>query len=259
MPHLPATVDSAWDLTGLTALVTGASRGLGRSMALALAGAGSRVIVTGRDTAALADTVKILEQISTGALSYEVDIADSAAVSAFTDVLWNETGGIDILIANAGISLVRSAVETTTEAFAHVIDTNVLGTFTTVREIGSRMLQRGHGKVITITSDIGIRGSEGWVAYAASKAAVISMTKTLAWEWAPSVTVNSIAPGAFATDINSHLLADPDILGGLNAATPLGRVGQVDEIGPLAVFLAGAGSDFMTGQIISIDGGIQRS
>jgi NAD(P)-dependent dehydrogenase (short-subunit alcohol dehydrogenase family) len=81
----------------------------------------------------------------------------------------------------------------------------------------------------------------------------------LAWEWAPKLTVNSIAPGAFATDINAHLLSVPEIMGGLEAATPLGRVGNADEIGPLAVFLAGPGSDFMTGQIVSIDGGIQRS
>jgi 2-deoxy-D-gluconate 3-dehydrogenase len=110
-----------------------------------------------------------------------------------------------------------------------------------------------------VTSDIGLRGSAGWVAYGASKAGIVSLTKTLAWEWAPKLTVNAIAPGAFATDINSDLLGNPNILKAVEAATPLGRVGKASEIGPLAVFLAGAGSDFMTGQIVSIDGGIQRS
>lgn len=246
-------------LTGKTAVVTGASRGLGRAMALALAGAGARVAVTGRDAAALRETLAQISAAGHEASGFPLDVTDAAATEAFAADLWSQWGHVDVVVANAGISLVKPALETTNDEFAGILQTNVLGTFATLRAFGGLMHRRGSGKLITVSSDIGLRGSAGWVAYGASKAAIIAMTKTLAWEWAPLLTVNSIAPGAFATDINSHLLAVPEIMTGLQAATPLGRVGQPHEIGPLAVFLAGPGSDFMTGQIISIDGGIQRS
>jgi 2-deoxy-D-gluconate 3-dehydrogenase len=228
-------------------------------MAVALGAAGARVAVTGRDEQALTETLRLVEKAGGEGAGFPLDVTDESATEAFAEQLWAEWEGVDTVFANAGISLVRPAVETSVADMSRILETNVLGTFATVRAFGRRMLERGSGKVVTVSSDIGIRGSEGWVAYGASKAAIISMTKTLAWEWAPAVTVNSIAPGAFATDINAHLLAVPDVLGGLEKATPLGRVGRPEEIGPLAVLLAGPGSDFMTGQVVSIDGGIQRS
>lgn len=246
-------------LEGRSVVVTGASRGLGRAMARALAAEGAVVAVTGRDLDALAETVRLIETDGGQVRPYALDVTDAEAVEAAAGRIWADLGGVDVVIANAGISLTKPAVETETAEFARIIDTNVNGTFSTVRSFGSRMLEQGHGKVITIASDIGIRGSAGWVAYASSKGAVITMTKSLAWEWAPAVTVNSIAPGAFATDINSHLLGVDEILAAIEQETPLGRVGRADEIGPLSVFLAGPGSDFMTGQIVSLDGGIQRS
>jgi NAD(P)-dependent dehydrogenase (short-subunit alcohol dehydrogenase family) len=246
-------------LAGKSIVVTGASRGLGRSMAVAVAAAGARVAVTGRDTAALLETVAAIGEVGGDVTTVELDVTDAAATEALADRLWAEWGQVDAVFANAGISLVKPAVDTTAEEFSTVLDTNVLGTFHTVRSFGGRMLEQGFGKVVTVSSDIGIRGAEGWIAYGASKAAVISMTKTLAWEWAPTLTVNSIAPGAFATDINSHLLVVPEVMAGIQAATPMGRVGRAEEIGDLATFLASAGSDFVTGQVFSIDGGIQRS
>ncbi|MGL3149027.1 SDR family NAD(P)-dependent oxidoreductase [Microbacterium sp. A82] len=245
-------------LRNRTVVVTGASRGLGRSMARAVSAAGARVVVTGRDMAALEETVQLIRGEGGDPMALALDITDSDA-TAVVDQIWTETGGIDAVFANAGISLMKPALETTAVEFAALMDTNATGTFRILQAFGARMLAQGHGKLVTVTSDIGIRGSEGWVAYAASKGAVIAMTKTLAWEWAPTLTVNSIAPGAFATDINAHLFAVPEIIDAVEKAAPLGRVGKADEIGPLAVFLAGTGSDFMTGQIISLDGGIQRS
>jgi NAD(P)-dependent dehydrogenase (short-subunit alcohol dehydrogenase family) len=250
---------NAATLDGIRAVVTGGSRGLGRAVARALAQAGASVIVTGRDRSALDETVNQIAADGGHAHAELLDIRDEDRIRAAAASFEATHGPIDVVFANAGISLVKPAVETTAAEFRDILDVNVLGTFAVVQAFGRQMLERGRGKLITVSSDIGIRGSAGWIAYGASKAAVISMTKTLAWEWAPSVTVNCIAPGAFATDINSHLLAVPEIMDGLKQATPLARVGQPDELGPLAVFMAGPGSDFMTGQVVSIDGGIQRS
>ncbi|MFM2278227.1 MAG: hypothetical protein RLZZ444_458 [Pseudomonadota bacterium] len=243
---------------GRKAVITGASRGLGRAMAVALAEAGMEVVVTGRDLAAMEKTMAAVAAVGGKGSSHALDVTDSKAVDVFAEKVWGE-GAVDVVIANAGISLVKPAVETTDEEFMRVINANVLGTFATLRAFGGKMHARGSGKLLTVSSDIGIRGSANWSAYAASKGAIIALTKTLAWEWAPVLTVNSIAPGAFATDINSHLLAVPEIMGAIEADTPLGRVGRAEEIGPLAVFLAGPGSDFMTGQVLSLDGGIQKS
>ena len=245
-------------LSGRTAVVTGASRGLGRVMACALAAAGARVAITGRDTAALEATMAMMPA-GARAACFALDMTDSPAIDAFVMDLWSAWGAIDVVIANAGTSLVKPALATTDADFSAILATNVIGTFAVLRAFGRLMVPRGSGKLITVSSDIGIRGSSHFLAYGASKAAIISMTKTLAWELAPAITVNSIAPGAFATDINKDLLADPAILEGLERDTPLGRVGRPEEIGPLAVFLAGPGSDFMTAQVVSLDGGIQKS
>lgn len=253
-----AAETSGRSLAGKRIVVTGASRGLGRAMAVALAAAGATVHVTGRDQDALSATLERIAATGTPGIGHALDVTDHAAQETLAAQIWAE-GPVDAIIANAGISTVGPSREAEVSDVARIFDTNVLGTFSTLRAFGSRMLDHGQGKLITVSSDIGLRGSAGWLAYGASKAAVVNMTKTLAWEWAPTVTVNSIAPGAFATDINSHLLSVPAIMDDITQTTPLGRVGQSDEIGPLAVFLCGSGSDFMTGQVLSIDGGIQRS
>lgn len=227
-------------------------------MAAALAAAGMEVVITGRDQDAMALTVDQIATAGGTVTAHTLDVTDTADVERFADETWNARPA-DVVIANAGVSLVKPAMDTTDPDFMRVIEANVLGTFATMRSFGARMHRRGSGKLIALSSDIGIRGSANWVAYAASKGAINAMVKTLAWEWAPKLTVNAIAPGAFATDINSHLLSVPEIMSAITAETPLARVGEASEIGPLAVFLAGPGSDFMTGQIISLDGGIQKS
>ncbi|RII37871.1 SDR family oxidoreductase [Pseudooceanicola sediminis] len=245
-------------LNGQRIVVTGASRGLGRAMAVALAAEGATVIVTGRDLAALAMTKAAVTEIGGACETHALDITDANDVDDFAEKIWTN-GPVDTVFANAGISLTKPATDTTDADMRRIVEANVLGSFATLRAFGARMLVRGSGKLIATSSDIGIRGSAGWVAYAASKGALNAMVKTLAWEWAPGLTVNAIAPGAFATDINAHLLAVPEVMQAISAETPLGRVGQADEIGPLAVFMAGSGSDFMTGEIISLDGGIKKS
>lgn len=246
-------------LSGRTAVVTGASRGLGRAMAIALTQAGAKVAVTGRDMVALEATMEAVAKAGGQAKAYELDVTDADAVDRFARQSWADLGPVDAVFANAGINFVRPSLETTDADMQRLFDANVLGTFRTLRAFGGPMLERGSGKLITLASDVGLRGVPEWLAYGVSKAAIVAMTKTLAWEWAPKLTVNAISPGAFATDMNSHLLAIAEVKSGLEQATPLGRVGRVDEIGPLTVFLAGPGSDFMTGQVVCIDGGIQRS
>ncbi|MBT0957216.1 SDR family oxidoreductase [Alphaproteobacteria bacterium KMM 3653] len=250
--------DQTTPLAGQRAVITGASRGLGRAMAVALAAQGMSVAVTGRDEAAMQDTLTAIQSVGGTGTAHSLDVTEPDAPEALAAKLWQE-GPVDVVIANAGISLVKPAIETSDEDFMQVINANVLGTFVTLRAFGERMHARGQGKLLATSSDIGIRGSAGWVAYAASKGAINAMVKTLAWEWAPKLTVNAIAPGAFATDINSHLLSQDAVMQAICADTPLARVGRAEEIGPLTAFLAGPGSDFMTGQILSLDGGIQKS
>ena len=122
------------------------------------------------------------------------------------------------------------------------------------------MLRQGGGKIVNVASDIGIRGEAGWAAYSASKGGVVSLSKSLAWEWAPEITVNIIAPGPFYTDANRPAFDIPEVIEAVNARVPLGRVGDpAADLGPLAVLLCGPGSDFMTGAVFRVDGGICRS
>ncbi len=247
------------ELSDRSVLVTGGSRGLGRATALACARAGANVVVTGRDEGKMAETVDAIHELGREALAIACEITDPDAVEAAVDRAWAHFAGLDVSFHYAGINLFRPALDTTAEQFREVQETNLFGTWYSCQSVGRRMLEQGSGKIVNISSDFGIRGDANWSAYSASKAAVIVLTKSLAWEWAPDVTVNCIAPGAFYTDINSEMLDQPEIAEWVKRATPLSRWGQPDEIGPLAVLLASTGSDYMTGEVIRIDGGIVRA
>lgn len=246
--------DPAAPLEGRTFVVTGASRGLGREMAVALAGAGARVLATGRDELALAQTLAR----GGGAIeALPLDVRDADAVEQAAADAWARAGAVHGIFNNAGISLVKPALDVTAAELEEVLRTNVVGLFNCCKSFGARMLDQGHGTIVNIASDIGLRGSPNFSAYSASKGAVITLTKSLAWEWAPTLRVNAIAPGAFTTDLTRDVLAEHGEH--VIAETPLKRIGVAHEIGPLAVFMAGDGASFMTGTVVSFDGGIRKS
>jgi NAD(P)-dependent dehydrogenase (short-subunit alcohol dehydrogenase family) len=252
---------SAAALAGRTVLVTGASRGIGRGLAQALAEAGADLVVTARDVGALAGVVDDVRAQGRTCLPLALELRDGpSAIEAFADRAWRETGGIDVVVNNAGLVLYRPALETTDTEWLDTLQTNLSAAFWSCRAFGRRMLERGHGKLVNVASDIGIRGEANWAAYAASKGGVVSLSKSLAWEWAPKVTVNVIAPGPFYSDANKPMFDVPEIRGMVEERVPLHRIGEPRaHLGPLAVLLAGAGSDFMTGAVFRVDGGICRS
>jgi NAD(P)-dependent dehydrogenase (short-subunit alcohol dehydrogenase family) len=246
------------DLAGKTVLVTGGSRGIGRGMAEALAEAGARLIVTARTQA---DAETAAAQIGGGTVGLAFEAGGGAdAIEAFADQAWTATRGIDAVFNNAGSVVMQPALETGEADWGALIDANLSSVFWSCQAFGRRMLERGRGKIVNVASDMGIRGEAGWSAYSASKGGVVALSKSLAWEWAPAVTVNIIAPGPFDTPSNAPAFSIPEVMEQVNARVPLGRVGRPrEDLGPLAVLLAGSGSDFMTGAIFRVDGGICRS
>lgn len=241
-------------LTGQRILVTGGARGLGEAMAVALAQAGARVIVADIDPTALADTLDRHPEERPLLQTAVLDITDEDAVAAFAEAQFTEHGGVDVVFANAGIVLVRPSAELCNADLQRVFDINVLGTFATAREFGTRMLAQGHGKIIITASQAGTSGAAEWTAYCASKAAAISITQSLASEWGPALTVNAIAPGAVRTNINAHVMNE-EAAAAIVAGTPAGRLAKPEDFGPLAVFLAGPGADMISGAVIAMDGG----
>jgi 2-deoxy-D-gluconate 3-dehydrogenase len=245
-------------LEGRTILVTGGSRGIGRGMAEALAGAGADVVVTARSTR---DAEEAARQIGGGAIGLAFETTSgAAAIENFAEEVWSRTGGVDVVFNNAGGGKKIAALETSEEALNSMISSNLTGLFLNCQSFGRRMLTRGYGKIINVASELGIRGGASWAAYAASKGGVIALSKSLAWEWAPRITVNVVAPGPFDTPGNAGAFSTPEVLAIVKSHVPLGVVGNPREhLGPLAVLLAGPGSDFMTGAVFRVDGGIGRS
>lgn len=246
-------------LDGRVVLVTGASRGLGRSMAMALSQDGAAVYGIGRDRRALAEVADEARRGGARFTPKAGDVTSEAEMTRIIGEVVEQEGRLDVAFANAGVADFAPAASLSLERWETVIATNLTGTFLTFRACGRQMLAQGHGKLIAVASEVGLRGAAGLAAYAASKGGTIAYAKSLAWEWAPSVTVNVVAPGPFETEMTKSLRRDVDDESALLGRLPLRRWGRAEEIGPLAVFLAGPESDFMTGSVIAIDGGMKRS
>jgi NAD(P)-dependent dehydrogenase (short-subunit alcohol dehydrogenase family) len=239
------------------ALVTGGNRGLGKQMSAALAEAGAQVAIVSRKQAE-AEGVATQIQQATGRTcrGYSADMTAPEQVEGVAKQVLADFGQVDILVNNAGINIRRPIEQLSLEEFRLVQDTNVTGPWLLCRALAPHFKERKYGRIINIGSTLSIISIADRTPYATSKGAILQMTRTLALEWAPyGVTANCVMPGPFGTEMNQSLMNDPVAYQSFINKIPLGRWGDLDEIGGLIVFLASDASSFITGAAISIDGG----
>jgi NAD(P)-dependent dehydrogenase (short-subunit alcohol dehydrogenase family) len=246
----------AFRLDGRVAIVTGASRGLGRSIALALAEAGADVAVAARSERELAETAGAVEALGRRGLAVPTDVTVYAQVEALVERTAATLGRLDIVVNNSGIAAVMPLAEMPPEEFRRSLEVNLVGVFNGCRAAASLLIAQKSGKIVNLASMLGAAGLSGYTAYSASKGGVIAFTRALAVEWARhNIQVNAMAPGWFVTDMNSQAFDDPRIRERLLRDVPARRTGKLEEIGPLVVYLASSASDYMTGQTVFLDGG----
>jgi NAD(P)-dependent dehydrogenase (short-subunit alcohol dehydrogenase family) len=247
---------SAGKLEGKTALITGASKGLGRAMALALAEAGTRVALASRNLERLNATAAAVRKLGAEAAVFQVDVTDEAQVLRLEKAVAGEFGRVQILINSAGMNNRKPVTEFTLAEWRQVLDTNLTGVFLMCRSFVPQMRGQGYGRILNLTSIMSHVALPGRTAYAASKAGLLGFTRALALELAPDkITVNGISPGPVATEMNAPLIEDPELNRQFTSRIPLGRWGRVEEIGQLAVYLCSEDAGFITGADILIDGG----
>ncbi len=250
------TVMDRFDLTGRTALVTGATRGLGRAFAQALAEAGADIIVHARDADAAERTRQELEALGTTAHVALGDLLTREGVEGVVAQALEAAGRIDVLVNNAGACIHRPALEVTPDEWSHVIDTNLTALWNVTQVVGKDMVERGDGVIVNVGSISGqiVNRPQMQPAYNASKAAVHQLTKSLAVEWAPhGVRVNAIAPGYIKTDMSP--VDEPQFQRYWIEDAPQRRYATPDELGPAMVLLASDASSFMSGTVLVVDGG----
>jgi NAD(P)-dependent dehydrogenase (short-subunit alcohol dehydrogenase family) len=245
-----------FDLSGRAALVTGASKGLGKSIALALAAAGADVALYARNRDDLEAVKASVEALGRRAEIFCVDVLDKALIDENVKATLEAFGHIDVLVNNAGVNVRKPVLELSAEEWDLVIDTNLKAYFLMAQAVVPHMLSRGYGKVINMASILGAVALPSQLAYASSKGGVVQMTKVMALEWAQQgVQVNAIGPTYFETPLVAQLRNDPERYRFIVERTPMGRWGQPDELAGVVIFLASHASDFITGQTIFIDGG----
>jgi gluconate 5-dehydrogenase len=248
---------SLFDLRGRTALVTGASRGLGYILARGLGHAGARVVLNARDAHKLNDAVAALSSEGLEALGSVFDVTDGQQVNAAMTLLASRCPPVDILVNNAGIQR-RAPLETMDEAsFREVIDSNLTSAFIVSRAVVPGMIQRKRGKIINICSLMSDLGRATTGNYAAAKGGLRMLTRAMATEWARhNIQANAIGPGYFITDMTQSLAADAAFDSWIKQRTPAGRWGDPNELVGAAVFLSSDASSFVNGQILYVDGGL---
>ena len=245
-----------FELTGKTAVVTGGSRGIGRAICLKLAGQGANIVLNyAGNAAATEETRAACEALGVRALAVQGDVADPAACNALIDTAVETFGQVDILVCNAGITRDNLLMRMSDEEFQKVIDTNLKGTFHCMRAVIRPMMKKRRGRIISISSVVGLIGNAGQINYAASKAGVIGMTRSLAREVASrGITVNAVAPGFIRTDM-TDVLGDA-VKEGILRSIPLGKLGEAEDVANTVLFLASDEAAYITGQVLSVDGGM---
>jgi gluconate 5-dehydrogenase len=254
---MPSRSPTLFDLTGRTALITGSVRGIGFAFARGLAQAGARVILNGRNKAALDEAVGKLSGEGLSVLGLQFDVADEAAITGAFKRLDDQNIPVDILINNAGIQFRKPMVDLALADWERVLNTNLTAAFLVGREAARRMLQRGQGgKVINICSLTSEMARNTVAPYTAAKGGLKMLTRSMAVEWGPhNVQTNGIGPGYIATEMNRALIDDAKFDAWVKASNPAQRWGQPEELVGAAIFLSSAASNYVNGQIIYVDGG----
>lgn len=251
--------DNPFDLSGKAALITGAGRGLGLAISRALAQAGAAIAIVELDASLGHDAATSLQAAGHTAIAIEADVTDHDSMRNAVAHAAEALGGVDVLVANAGIAIWDPAAQVTPEDWGKVIDVNLTGVFYSCQAVGRHMIDRGRGGAIINIASMSaqiVNIPQCQAAYNASKAGVVQLTRSLALEWVShGIRVNSISPGIMATSMTQAYFDDADIGPQWLGRIPMGRPGKPEELGPLAVYLAADASSYMTGSDIIIDGG----
>ncbi|HKS36180.1 MAG TPA: SDR family NAD(P)-dependent oxidoreductase [Verrucomicrobiae bacterium] len=243
-------------LQGKVALITGASKGLGKAMALASAGAGARLALVSRNLEQLNEVAAAVRKLGAEAEVFQTDVTDEEQVRRLEKSVIGKFGKVQILINNAGINIRKPVTDFTLAEWNQVVDTNLTSVFLMCRSFVPHMKGQGYGRILNLTSIMSHVAIAGRTAYCASKTGLLGFTRALALELvSESITVNGISPGPFATELNAPILQNPELNQQFISKIPLGRWGKVEEVGQLAVYLCSEDAAFITGTDILIDGG----
>lgn len=245
-----------FSLKNKTVILTGATKGLGYAMSKNLAGAGANLVIVSRSSEDCARVAGEMESLGVKALPCSCDISDAASIENLVQKSLETFGKIDVLVNNAGTSVTKAAEDLSLEDWDMVFNTNLRGVFLLSQTVGKQMIRQKGGRIINIASALGLVGNKGTLPYTSGKGGLIQFTRALAIEWARhNILVNAIAPGYVITDMNRGTLEDERVSGALLSKIPLKRFGQADEIAAAVVFMASDAASYMTGSVLTMDGG----